>query len=349
MVDASDTGDIFTSESYDNELYSNDIPSFEGVRNTDILDIRPRVSDYVTSTTTSPFDFASRNFTGSGQAVPNILVSDENIVVNYEYYLGRIDRVFLDAFGKFNVVNGVPAINPQLPPALDDNLEVATIKLPPYMFSIDSASIKRVEHKRYTMKDIGDLDNRITNLEYYTALSLLEKETEALTIQDAKGLDRFKSGFFVDNFKTHQIQDQSNEDFDCSIDTYNGELRPPHYTTAVDLVLATAAITGIGASLPDTLDNRFNTQLTDPNLRKTGDVITLNYADLVFMQNLFASRVESVNPFLVTNWTGRLHLYPSSDIWVDQKVIKTQEFDANGPDFIASTQKLGIEEAKGFC
>jgi CBS domain-containing protein len=349
VVDASDTGDIFTSESYDNELYSNDIPSFEGVRNTDILDIRPRVSDYVTTTTTSPFDFASRNFTGSGQAVPNILVSDENIVINYEYYLGRIDRVFLDAFGKFNVVNGVPAVNPQLPPALDDNLEVATIKLPPYMFSIDSASIKRVEHKRYTMKDIGDLDNRITSLEYYTALSLLEKETEALTIQDAKGLDRFKSGFFVDNFKTHQIQDQSNEDFDCSIDTYNGELRPPHYTTAVDLVLATAAVTGIGASLPNTLDNRFNTQLTDPNLRKTGDVITLNYADLVFMQNLFASRVESVNPFLVTNWTGRLHLYPSSDNWADQKVIKTQEFDANGPDFVASTQKLGIEEAKGFA
>ena len=70
---------------------------------------------------------------------------------------------------------------------------------------------------------------------------------------------------------------------------------------------------------------------------------------LVFMQNLFASRVESVNPFLVTNWTGRLHLYPSSDNWVDQKVIKTQEFDANGPDFVASTQKLGIEEAKGFA
>ena len=117
-VDASDTGDIFTSESYDNELYSSDIPSFEGVRNTDILDIRPRVSDYDTTSTRSPFDFASRDFTGSGQAVPNILVSDENITVNYEYYLGRIDRVFLDAFGKFNVVNGVPAVNPQLPPAL---------------------------------------------------------------------------------------------------------------------------------------------------------------------------------------------------------------------------------------
>ena len=349
VIPAQDSGDIITSESFENELYSNDIPSFEGLRNTDIIDIRPRVGDYDTSSTVSPFDFASRNFTGSGQSVPNILVSDENIVIDYQYYLGRIDRIFLDANGRFNIVKGTPSDDPQLPPALDDNLEVATIKLPPYLFSLDGASIKRVEHKRYTMSDIGDLDTRITSLEYYTALSLLEKETEALTIQDAKGLDRFKSGFFVDNFKTHQIQDQSNQDFSCSIDTFNGELRPSHFTTSVDMVLATAAITGIGASTPDTLDSRFNTQLTDPNLRKTGDLLTLNYADLVYMQNLFASRVESVNPFLVTNWTGRLHLYPSSDIWVDQKVIKTQEFDVNGPDFIASTQRLGIEEASGFA
>lgn len=349
VVGAEDSGDVFTSESYENELYSNDIPSFNGIRNTDIIDIRPRVGDYSSTSTLSPFDFASRNFTQSGQSTSNILVSDENIVLNYEYYLGRIDRVFLDSAGNFNVVNGVPSENPELPAALTESLEVATISLPPYLFSLDSASIQRLDHKRYTMKDIGDLDNRITNLEYYTALSLLEKETEALTIQDAKGLDRFKSGFFVDNFKTHQIQDQSNEDFSCSIDTYNGELRPSHYTTSIDLVLATAAITGIGVSSPNTLDQRFNNQLTDPNIRKTGDLVTLNYADLVVMQNIFASRVESVNPFLVTNWTGTLHLYPSSDIWVDQKVIKTYEFDTTGPDFVASTQTIGIDEAKGFA
>jgi len=348
-VDSSDTGDMFTSESFDNELYSNDIPSFNGVRNTDILDIRPRVGDYNSSSTLSPFDFASRNFTQSGQSVSNILVSDENIVLNYQYYLGRIDKIFLDSNGNFHVVNGVPSENPQIPSDLDGNLDVATITLPPYLFSLDSVQVKRAEHKRYTMKDIGNLDARITSLEYYTALSLLEKETEALTIQDAKGLDRFKSGFFVDNFKTHLIQDQTNADFSCSIDTYNAELRPSHFTTSLDLVLATTALSGIGASVPNTLDTRFNNDVIDPNLRKTGDLLTLNYADLILMQNIFASRVESVNPFLVTTWMGTLTLYPSSDIWVDQKVIKTNEFDAQGPDFIASVEKLGINEASGFA
>jgi CBS domain-containing protein len=347
-VDSSDTGDLYTSESFDNELYSNDIPIFEGIRNTDIIDLRPRVGDYSLTSTLSPFDFTSRNFSQSGQFVPNILVSDESVVINYQYYLGRIDKIFLDGSGNFHIVKGIPSENPQLPANLDGNLDVATITLPPYLFSLDSIQIKRAEHKRYTMKDISNLDTRITNLEYYTALSLLEKETEALTIQDAKGLDRFKSGFFVDNFKTHQIQDQSNPDFACSIDTYNAELRPSHFTNSLDLVLGTTALPGIGASAPSTRDLRYNNDLLDPNLRKTGDLVTLNYADLTYMQNIFASRVESVNPFLITTWIGSLSLYPSSDSWVDQTIIKTNEFDATGPDFIASVQTLGINEATGF-
>ena len=349
VVPSSDTGDIFTSESFDNSLYGTSIPSFEGLRNTDIIDIRPAVGDYDTTSTRSPFDFNSRAFNQSGQYPSNILVSDENIILSYSYYLGRTDRVFLDSSGKFNIIEGTASENPETPADLDGNMSVATIKLPPYLFSLASAEIQRVEHKRYRMKDISDLDSRLTNLEYYTALSLLEKETESFTVQDAKGLDRFKSGFFVDNFTTHLIQDQTNPDFAASIDTVNSQLRPSHFTTGLDLVVATTAIAGIGNSLPATTDARFNGNLIDPNLRRTGDVVTLNYAELTYMQNLFASRVESVNPFLVTTWKGTLDCYPSSDIWVDQKIIKSNEYNAAGPDFTTTVAKLGINEAVGFA
>ena len=54
------------------------------------------------------------------------------------------------------------------------------------------------------MKDIGSLENRIKNLENYTTLSLLETDTKNLSIKDPNtGLDKFKSGFFVDNFTDH--------------------------------------------------------------------------------------------------------------------------------------------------
>ena len=50
------------------------------------------------------------------------------------------------------------------------------------------------------MRDIGGLEDRIENLETFTSLSALELSTQSLQVQDAQGLDRFKSGFFVDDF-----------------------------------------------------------------------------------------------------------------------------------------------------
>ena len=43
------------------------------------------------------------------------------------------------------------------------------------------------------MKDIAKLENRLSNVEFYTSLSLLETDTNSLTIKDpTTGLDRFK-------------------------------------------------------------------------------------------------------------------------------------------------------------
>ena len=52
------------------------------------------------------------------------------------------------------------------------------------------------------MRDIDNITDRITNLEEVTTLSLLERSVESFQIKDANGLNRFKSGFFVDNFKS---------------------------------------------------------------------------------------------------------------------------------------------------
>ena len=44
-----------------------------------------------------------------------------------------------------------------------------------------------------------DLKRDLEKVEY-TALSLLERDAESFEVQDANGLNRFKSGFVVDNF-----------------------------------------------------------------------------------------------------------------------------------------------------
>ena len=81
-------------------------------------------------------------------------------------------------------------------------MHLYTIELPAYTLSTEDITIKKVDNQRYTMRDIGKLENRIESLEYYTQLSLLENTAQNLQIQDADGFDRFKNGFIVDNFIT---------------------------------------------------------------------------------------------------------------------------------------------------
>ena len=72
-----------------------------------------------------------------------------------------------------------------------------------------------------TMRDIGKLEDRIQNLEELTSLSLLELDTKALQVQDADGLSRFKTGFFVDDFKNTSLMDIDNIDCNVSVTRRN--------------------------------------------------------------------------------------------------------------------------------
>ena len=116
-IESTDTGEIITANSYGGDSYSEDVALFDGRRTSDYIDIRPRLSDYNTSSTTSPFEFNSRSFVGDAQAPTNIIVSDENLLVNYSYYLGRIDKVYMGRNGVVQISRGTPSLNP-LPPVL---------------------------------------------------------------------------------------------------------------------------------------------------------------------------------------------------------------------------------------
>ena len=77
---------------------------------TDLIDLRPRVVNYDPSnSSSSPFTHNSRQFTTTGDGSLNPLVSEENLIVNYNYYLGRKDRLFIDKTGDFVYLQGVPS------------------------------------------------------------------------------------------------------------------------------------------------------------------------------------------------------------------------------------------------
>ena len=84
-------------------------------------------------------------------------------------------------------------------------MKLAEIFIPPFTFKPTDVTVRREKTQRFTMRDIGRLKDRIERIESVTALSLLERDAESFEIQDANGLNRFKSGFIVDNFAGHRV------------------------------------------------------------------------------------------------------------------------------------------------
>ena len=340
FYDSPDDGDITTVNSYNTFDYRSEIRLVNGRRNSDIIDIRPRVSSYnVLENLRSPFEFFGRTFNASGNSATNILAADESILTNFSFYLGRIDRIYLTKNGKFQVKYGTPAEKPEMPVSVDDALEIAIINLFPYLYLTSESSIQFMEHKRYRMVDIKQLENRIKNLEYYTSLSLLETSTSNLFISDSNGLNRFKSGFFVDNFSSTIAQETAIEPKN-SIDIRNKELRPKHYTTAVDLLF------GPVDNLTVDSDLAFSA-VEGIDIIKTGDIITLDYTEVEWLSQLFATRSESVTPFIVSFWKGNLELVPASDTWIDTVRLEANITNIEG-NYTQTITNLNADPQTGF-
>ena len=304
IVPASDTGDVFTVLSYDADRFLNDIPTIgpNNVRASDTLDFRPRVANY-SGISSSPFDFSSRTFTTNYNLKPG-----ESSLLGFDFYLPRIDKLYLDKFENLIVSKGISAKDPKASPSNDQSLmELATITLPPYLYDPDDVSISLVDNRRYTMRDIGQLEDRIENLERVTSLSLLEVSTEALRIEDEDGNNRFKSGFSVDNFVDRTLIDENLTSADIS----EGQLRPRLLSNSLrQRIIPSSEIS------EEDLDLTTNFELLDSNIQKTGNVVTLKYDSIGWLEQPLATRVENVNPFHVIEYVGNVKLSPASDFWI---------------------------------
>jgi hypothetical protein len=200
---------------------------------------------------------SNTNYFSSASAffpVPNSTLS-----ANVSSYLGRVDRVIINSIGGFEIKGGEPSISPVLPPAQDSSLTLQIYNIPPYPSlpevlstemiaitdtkvtsaisgkrknvytikpSISASQRTRIQQRRYTMSDIGSLDRRIKDLEYYVSFTLAEALAKARFIPSSldAALDRFKFGFFVDPFTDYVYADIGSPEFYATIK--NDQLGP---------------------------------------------------------------------------------------------------------------------------
>ena len=261
----------------------------------DVIDFRPRRTDNAVGINTlqlpAPFN---------------------NVFLNYGYYLSRIDKIVLYPNGQFQTIPGIPAYtNPIAPSDAPGTLTLFTIYYPAYTFAKETIQVTPTNLRRYTMRDVGVLDKRISNLESYTSLSILENHVTGADVTDSTGLNLlFKNGYLVDGFTGSSVGDVLNPDYVVSIDPTEQLARPSYIANVASYYVNTSQGTFVTSPYTGSGTGKTNNQLSIAN-----NIVTFSYneASLVF-QNV-ATETVNVNPFNVVNFTGSITLNPSSDVW----------------------------------
>ena len=311
-------GDFCTVDSYLHEsgVSLDEIPSFNSsvygkVSLREVFDFRPKVdstaiiSGYQDTSILSVTDFNS--FTLSGGITSSTPATEEvleyTVSFNQKQYLDRIDGIFLNKKGEFIVKEGNSSLNPTKPADVDDAIALYYLYVPAYTTSTNDVRIMPVDNRRYTMRDIGKLEKRIERLEQYTMLSILEQQALNMQIKDEIGIERFKSGFLVDNFESHAVGNLTSIDYKCAIDTQQSTLRPRSIEKSYKLQEI----------------NTRNEQRSLDNYTKSGDIITLPYTNIPAIKNQYATKKLNINPFVVLQYVGDAELSPNVDQWYDEK------------------------------
>lgn len=266
----------------------------------DCIDFRPRRVDDTTT-----YSLASHQ-TPTTQ-------NQQNVVADITYYLGRIDKVVLTRDGLFKDIQGIPDVKPQPPANQSDAITLYVLNFSPYTYRETDVSLQIIPHKRYTMKDISNLDTRLTNMEYYTSLNFLEGQVNSQVVTDNNGNTQFKNGFIVDSFSGSGVGDVGSNEYRASIDYTNKLARPLYLAENVKL----------------------NYQRDSSNTTISGNsafssLVTVPYVSQVFVNQPIASGSIKVNPFDVVAYVGELKLSPQSDVWFDVNTAPAVIVNTNG-------------------
>jgi hypothetical protein len=322
--DYSGKGGFFTVDSYpiqdndtlfnaNNNIRTENIPVYISNGSTicdlkNYIDFRPvkRITAIDTispsSAATNPARTTSLYYMSGNMKTP---VPSSDLTYNYSYYLGRSDIVVVTKDNTIAVVQGSPGEDPVPPNALENQMLIAVLDIAPYpsLSPFFGNALRRKDLtckvtktliRGWTMKDIGGLEKRIQNLEYYASLTLLEKDAVNLKVLDAFGQERFKNGIFVDTFRDTTLSAKgTNPDFRIVTDPVELAIRPL-FTTE---------------SIPYKVKSLSNAVVRD-------GLVMFPYTETTLFEQNRVTDIRNIERGTYL-FSGQLKLTPSQDVWVD--------------------------------
>jgi hypothetical protein len=282
----------------------------------DVIDFRPVVN----TTGSNPSQISAIadgvdaqnaiNFRGSSNGgnafVPRIPIIETQFRCDLEYYLPRYDSLFLQSNGSMALIEGSPSDNPQPHKDLSSAIRLYDIFLPPYTFELGDIYIKKFNYKVYRMRDIAKLDRQVQNIQDAVTLSLLEQDAINFAVRDAEtGLDRYKNGIVVDSFNNHANGDTKLDQYRCSIDPQQSQLRAPFFIDQAHL--ETSVLTEEDRNLQGYALNN--------------GIVTVNFDNAVIIDQPLATRHVNLQPYSVFTYEGTLELIPNIDTFSSQNQL----------------------------
>ena len=239
-------------------------------------------------------------------------------------YLPRVDSVALSPDKTFKLLSGVPAINPVAPEIPDELMELYHIDIPAYTDSATNVRARYIDNQRFTMKDIGVIDNTVEDDERFNFIAELENEAiSRVGAEPGSGVPD-RNSIFVDECVGHNNVDVLNRDHNVSIDPERREVRPSFTADALGLTLSSV---NSGVTL------------------SSDGIYTLDYQTSDVILSRKANTSIKANPDAVIDYLGTVKLNPNSDYWFDTTtapvVVVNSIGENNAYESQANAFKLG--------
>lgn len=220
------------------------------------------------------------------------------IVADIDFYLPRFDLICVNSDNSLRVINGQADVNPKLPNIPDDGMSLYALSIPPFTENATDVEVRAIENRRYTMSDIGSIEKRIGAIEYYTSLSLLERDANDRSIFDANG-EKFKNGFITDGFRNLDVSDTARSEFLCSIDSERGILYPYH----------------TGYSIPFNPAATENAETNNITIKNNKAFLAYSETVVDYLNQPAASQFIDLQPHEQSADVGIMRLTPEVDTW----------------------------------
>jgi hypothetical protein len=330
----------FTVNSYSPGLYA-EIPTYKSVEDATLFNLRDCL-DFRPARVKFPITGMTYRTTTVSRPDPLAVPGTQ---VDMQYYLPRIDRVFVQTtnvkgasdrqFGnKFRLDLGISSLTPTAPADKTDRTQqlIATIVSPPYTAAASDAKVIYAIYDRYTMSSIGEINSRLTKLEKRVtrqAIDIVALNNKVFDRTGNRGNILYTTGILVEDFSNYDAALVASPFFTATINTVKKECRPSFSAERHKLFF-----------------------IADPDVNYKDDLITMNYSQQSFINQSIPTGYAKNNPSGTLQSAGTVSVFPittQTTLETDEGpiVVGVDYYSAGGEGNAGGARTMNLQRSGG--